>query len=260
MTAFKTITEPCPTCGGDSIQRTGFFEACAPNSEELSIKMHSIKKAIKNYYLALDRGDTPLIFQIKAFREIEEILMMNWKPGATTRYLNKHPKLKELYPSLSTLKYSRLEALIDQVKAMHHSPENTEHEWLFSWSTPTQKNYLSDEESLELMSKSWRHFRVHCKRNDIELQGFQLLSTTKNNKYPVFVTALLIHNRSLENIKDMLSSQFDNSEWHLISIQMESKEDTIEFIERYFTKLHPPISAKIISCIASDSTIFQPSK
>ncbi len=94
---FKTETTKCPTCGGDAVERTGHFEACVPNSEALSIKMHAVKKAINTFYLALDRGENALIFQNKAFRDIEAALGMHWERGAMTERLNKHPKLKEMF-------------------------------------------------------------------------------------------------------------------------------------------------------------------
>lgn len=94
---FKTEATICPTCGGDAVERTGYFEACVTNAEVLSIKMHSVKKSIETFYLALDRGENALIYQNKAFREIEIALDMQWESGAITEYLSKHPKLKEMY-------------------------------------------------------------------------------------------------------------------------------------------------------------------
>tara|TARA_R110001599_G_scaffold26935_1_gene94897 strand:+ start:2378 stop:2743 length:366 start_codon:yes stop_codon:yes gene_type:complete len=95
--AFKTEATKCPTCGGDSVQRAGHFEACVPNAEALSIKMHAVKKSIETFYLALDRGENALIYQNKAFRDIEALLDMQWERGAMTEHLRKHPKLKEMY-------------------------------------------------------------------------------------------------------------------------------------------------------------------
>lgn len=94
---FKTESTKCPTCGGDAVERTGHFEACVTNAEALSIKMHAVEKAIKAFYLALDRGENALIYQNKAFRDIEALLGMQWERGAMTEHLNKHPKLKEMY-------------------------------------------------------------------------------------------------------------------------------------------------------------------
>jgi hypothetical protein len=94
---FKTEATKCPTCGGDAVQRAGHFEACVPDAEYLSIKMHAIEKAIKAFYLALDRGEHALVYQNKAFREIEGALGMQWESGAMTEHLRKHPKFKEIY-------------------------------------------------------------------------------------------------------------------------------------------------------------------
>jgi hypothetical protein len=95
--AFKTEATKCPTCGGDAVQRVGHFEACVLDAEYLSIKMHAVKKSIETFYLALDRGENALIYQNKAFRNIEALLDMQWESGAMTEHLRKHPKLKEMY-------------------------------------------------------------------------------------------------------------------------------------------------------------------
>ncbi|MBJ7536995.1 hypothetical protein [Marinomonas transparens] len=94
---FKTETTKCPTCGGDAVERTGYFETSVPNAAQLSTKIHDIQKAINTFYLALDHGENALVFQNKAFRHIESILNMKWQPGAMKNKLNRHPKLKERY-------------------------------------------------------------------------------------------------------------------------------------------------------------------
>jgi predicted RNA-binding Zn-ribbon protein involved in translation (DUF1610 family) len=80
---FKTETTKCPTCGGDTIERTG--------------QLAAVYRTINAFYLALDRGENALIFQNKAFREIENLLGLHWESGAMTEHLRKHSKLKEMY-------------------------------------------------------------------------------------------------------------------------------------------------------------------
>lgn len=94
---FKSETTKCPTCGGDAVERTCHYEASAPDAEYLCLKMHEIEKALNTFYLALDRGENALIYQNKAFREIEALLGMQWERGAMTERLHKFPKLKEVY-------------------------------------------------------------------------------------------------------------------------------------------------------------------
>ena len=94
---MTTTIEKCPTCGGDAIDRSDFWESVAPKGDELKLKIYAIEKAIKKYYLALDNREHGGVAEHKAFAEIQRILEMNWDHGQMTRFLNKHPELNELY-------------------------------------------------------------------------------------------------------------------------------------------------------------------
>ena len=94
---MTTTLEKCPTCGADAIDRSEYWEACPDNGRELEEQNGRIKRAIKKYYLALDSHEHGGVAMDKAFREIEEILGMNWKRGEVKAFLEKHPKLKPFY-------------------------------------------------------------------------------------------------------------------------------------------------------------------
>lgn len=84
---MTTTIEKCPTCGA----------SVTPNGDELNKKLCAIEKAIKKYYLALDRMEHGGVAEQKAFAEIQAILEMHWERGQMTRFLDEHPKLKPLY-------------------------------------------------------------------------------------------------------------------------------------------------------------------
>jgi hypothetical protein len=94
---MTTTIEKCPTCGGDAIDRSEYWESVAPNGDELKQNIYAIEKAIKKYYLALDNREHGGVAQDKAFVEIERILGLNWKQGEIKKFLDEHPKLKPLY-------------------------------------------------------------------------------------------------------------------------------------------------------------------
>ena len=93
----QTTVEKCPTCGGDVIDRSEFMECYAENSVELVATLAEVRKAIENYYLALDRREDAAAAEIVAFRRIEDALGMSWEQGAMTALLEKNPKLQPFY-------------------------------------------------------------------------------------------------------------------------------------------------------------------
>lgn len=94
---MTTTIEKCPTCGGDAIDRSEFWESVVPNGDELKLKIYAIEKAVKKYYLALDRREHGGVAESRAFSEIESILGLSWKQGEMTKFLKAHPKLKPIY-------------------------------------------------------------------------------------------------------------------------------------------------------------------
>lgn len=94
---MTTTIEKCPTCGADAVHRSEWWEAAPDNGQELQLKLHSIKKTIIKYYLALDRREHGGVAQDKAFNEMQQILGMHWEQGKMTQFLEDHPKLKPLY-------------------------------------------------------------------------------------------------------------------------------------------------------------------
>jgi len=95
----QTVVQKCPTCGGDAIDRSEFWEAAPENGAEIEAKLNAVAKAIENYYLALDRREHGGIAASKAFQRIEETLGMSWKRGELTKRLEQNPRLKQIYDS-----------------------------------------------------------------------------------------------------------------------------------------------------------------
>ena len=96
---FKTTVEKCPTCGGDALCRSEFWEAVIENGDEVSKQLHKIKVAIGRYYLALDRrhhGDGD-IAAWRALAEIEKAMDMQWKRGEMLKKLEENPRLRQIY-------------------------------------------------------------------------------------------------------------------------------------------------------------------
>lgn len=89
--------EKCPTCGGDAVDRSFFWEAVIENGDEVSTQLFAIEKAIKRYFLALDRREHGDIAQDKAFREIQIAMGMEWTPGETIKEIEANPRLKKIY-------------------------------------------------------------------------------------------------------------------------------------------------------------------
>lgn len=94
---MTTTVEKCPTCGGDALDRSDFWESVAPNGNELTQKLYAIEKAVKKYYLALDRREHGSIAQDKALTEIQEALGMTWLQGEMTQHIEANPDLKRFY-------------------------------------------------------------------------------------------------------------------------------------------------------------------
>ncbi|MEC4728862.1 hypothetical protein HWQ46_25435 [Shewanella sp. D64] len=94
---MTTPFDKCPTCGGDAIDRSNFWESSPPNGRELEEQMHRVRRAIRKYYLALDNGQHGGVAQDKAFEEIQEVLNMYLVRGEVTRLLDTHPQLNPFY-------------------------------------------------------------------------------------------------------------------------------------------------------------------
>ena len=94
---MTTTVCKCPTCGGDAVDRSEFYEAVVENGSELSLKIHNIEKAVKKYYLDLDNRKHGGVAQNEAFDEIEKVLGLTWERGEMAEFLDKHPKLKPFY-------------------------------------------------------------------------------------------------------------------------------------------------------------------
>jgi len=94
---MTTTVCKCPTCGGDAVDRSEFYEAVVENGNEINLKIHDIEKAVRKYYLDLDNREHGVAAQNKAFHEIENALGMTWEQGKMTEFLDKHPRLKPFY-------------------------------------------------------------------------------------------------------------------------------------------------------------------
>lgn len=94
---FSTIVEKCPTCHGDAIHRFDYWEAAPENGRELESKLRAIRKAIRNYHLALDRRQNGDVAGWKCLKAIEQALGMSWRQGEMTKFLEDNPRLKPFY-------------------------------------------------------------------------------------------------------------------------------------------------------------------
>lgn len=94
---MTTKIEKCPTCGADAINRSEFWEAAPENGDELQLKIFAIEKAIKKYYLALDRRQHGGVSQNKAFNEIEQALGVYWQQGGMIKEITENPNLAKIY-------------------------------------------------------------------------------------------------------------------------------------------------------------------
>ena len=92
-----TTVEKCPTCGGDAVCRSEFWESVVENSDEKNKQLQRVERAIKKYYLALDNREHGGIATAHAFSEIQSVLGLQWRRGEVSEYLEKHPKLKPFY-------------------------------------------------------------------------------------------------------------------------------------------------------------------
>ncbi|EPT9499138.1 hypothetical protein ACVTP5_000280 [Vibrio parahaemolyticus] len=94
---MTTKIEKCPTCGGDAIDRSDFWECCVDNSSDMQACLSQIKKSIRKYHLALDRREHGGVAAHKALNDICDALDMHWEQGKTTAWLSERPSLKHLY-------------------------------------------------------------------------------------------------------------------------------------------------------------------
>ena len=92
-----TTIEKCPTCGGDAVCRSEFWEAVVENADEQNRQLQRARKAVQKYYLALDNREHGGAAENEAFIEIQRALGLQWKQGEMLAYLDKHPKLKPFY-------------------------------------------------------------------------------------------------------------------------------------------------------------------
>lgn len=93
--------EKCPTCGGDAVHRSEWWECCVENSTKQQTQLYEIKKAIRKYHLALDNRQHGDIAKSNAINEICEVLDMHWEQGKTTQWLKDNPALKKIYEKKS---------------------------------------------------------------------------------------------------------------------------------------------------------------
>lgn len=94
---MTTKVEKCPTCGSDAVDRSDYWEACVPESDQMSQTMHKIEHAIKQYHLDLDNRKHGGQSQDKAFRIICEALGMHWEQGKMKEHLENKPALQKLF-------------------------------------------------------------------------------------------------------------------------------------------------------------------
>ncbi|UKA04877.1 hypothetical protein [Photobacterium damselae] len=94
---MTTKIEKCPTCGGDAVDRSDFWECCVDNASDMQTRLSQIKRAIRKYHLALDDGKDDDISANGALNDICDALDMHWVKGETTAWLSENPLLKHLY-------------------------------------------------------------------------------------------------------------------------------------------------------------------
>lgn len=92
---MATYVEKCPACGGDALERGGYYESAVDHANLTSSNMHAIHRAIRKYYLALDNREHGGVAMDKAFKEIEGVLGTRWRQGEMKDMLENHPKLAE---------------------------------------------------------------------------------------------------------------------------------------------------------------------
>ncbi|MGX9459401.1 hypothetical protein ACWU37_20955 (plasmid) [Photobacterium damselae subsp. damselae] len=94
---MTTKIQKCPTCGGDAVDRSEFWECCVDNAANMQECLFKIKKAIRKYHLALDGHKHGGIAAHRALDNICHVLDMEWERGKTTEWLAERPSLKTIY-------------------------------------------------------------------------------------------------------------------------------------------------------------------
>ena len=94
---MTTEIQKCPTCSGDAIDRSDFWECCVDNSSYMEACLSKIKRAIRKYHLALDKREAGDVAANNALNDICDALDMPWVQGETTTWLSERPSLKHFY-------------------------------------------------------------------------------------------------------------------------------------------------------------------
>jgi len=132
------------------------------------------------------------------------------------------------------------ESIATRIKEMESRPENANHEWVFGWFVSTEQAIKPNKVIIEEIQKAWASFRVYCKCNGLEIQGYRRITLGKKYDNPKLEIGIFASKETLKKISEALVQRFTEHGFKSIIKEAKEQSHVDQYIEKYFSKSHTP--------------------